>query len=175
MGRTSNKVWKQTVAVVREAGRGAGLPCAICRGALGPIDYRTREEADADARATGEWWLVGAHRPLGLSVDHIVPHAAGGTDTIDNAQQAHAVCNSRAQDKGRTRARRDAAERPVNGYWKPVDGVGEPLPGRAIPGAQQGRHVFVAGPGEGTARLGFRTGPHGIARPPSTPEKPRSA
>lgn len=60
----------------RHAARGHP-PCAICNQ---PIDY--------DAHHLD---------PMSFTVDHIVPLAAGGTDTIDNIQPAHRKCN---RDKG---------------------------------------------------------------------------
>lgn len=38
-------------------------------------------------------WLCG--RPGADTVDHIVPYALGGADTIDNLRPAHRSCNSR--------------------------------------------------------------------------------
>lgn len=171
MSRTSTKVWRQIVATVREVGRGADLPCGICRGTLGPIDYRTAAEADRQARAAGEWWLIGAYRPLGLSVDHIVPVAAGGADTLENVTGVHNVCNSSAGAKGHRR-RRTPENKPAHGYWKPVDGNGENLPGRAVPGTRRGSFVFVADPGGPPPPPPPAAGAFGVANPPSVSETP---
>lgn len=141
MSRTATAVWKRVVAEVRKRGRERGLPCHLCRGALGPIDYRTQAEADKEAKAQGAWWLIGAPRPLALSVDHIRPHAAGGTDTLDNAAPSHAVCNSRAGAKGTTRP---AKPQPIVGHWEPLDTNGARYPGRAIPGTRTPTHIFQA-------------------------------
>lgn len=149
MGRTSQRAWVRVAGEVRRIGRESGLPCSLCRGALGPIDYRTRAEADRDAREAGEWWLLGAHRPLALHVDHVVPYSAGGTDTLDNAAPTHALCNERAGAKGKRSSSGAGAEprkAAVLGHWKPLDGRSEPLPGRAVPGQQTSTHVFVAAP-----------------------------
>lgn len=143
--RTGNAAWKRVVREVRRLGQETLLPCSLCRGALGPVDYRTRAEADREARETGQWWLIGAHRPLALSVDHIVPHAAGGPDAIENAAVSHAVCNSRAGAKGKKKSKPTA--QPVVGSWVPLDDDnGNPLPGRAVPGQRTETHVFVANP-----------------------------
>lgn len=144
--RTTTWLWRKIAAEVREQGRAIGLPCALCGGARGPIDYRTRAEADRDARAAGEYWLVGAYRPMALDVDHVIPVARGGADTIGNAQQSHAACNREAQAKGMKPKRNAKANkpRPVIGRWMPIAGSGDPLPGRAVPGQRTGTHVFVA-------------------------------
>lgn len=54
-------------------------PCAICQQ---PIDY------DLPHLDPGEF-----------VVDHIIPLARGGTDTIDNKQAAHRSCNRAKSDK----------------------------------------------------------------------------
>lgn len=54
-------------------------PCHICGT---PIDY------DAD-------WLS----PLSFTVDHIIPLAKGGPDTLDNKAAAHRACNRSKSDK----------------------------------------------------------------------------
>lgn len=48
-------------------------PCAIC---LLPIDYSLRHPD-----------------PMSYTVDHVIPLAKGGTDTLDNKQSAHRTCN----------------------------------------------------------------------------------
>lgn len=144
MSRTSATRWVRIVAAVRKQGRTAAAPCALCHGARGPIDYRTQGEADRDAREVGEWWLLGAYRPLALAVDHVIPYAAGGTDTMDNTQPTHGVCNAEAGAK--TTARKPRREHPQNGFWRPLNGQGQPLPGRALHGAHTATHEFVAGP-----------------------------
>lgn len=120
MGRTSVRAWVQVAAEVRRLGKATDAPCALCRGARGPIDYRTQAEADTDARATGEWWLIGGQRPLALHVDHIVPHTAGGPDTMENSQPSHAVCKAQAGAKAARRTR--AKPLPALGYWQPISG-----------------------------------------------------
>lgn len=144
MSRTTTTTWRKITRVIRAQGRQANLPCAICHGALGPIDYRTQGEADREARAAGRYWELRQPRPLALDVDHITPHVAGGTDTLDNAVQTHAVCNRRAGAKGTKSTAR--SQQPVNGHWTPKTGTGPSLPGRAKPGAQTATHVFTAGP-----------------------------
>lgn len=153
MSRTATWTWRNIVRQVRVDGRERNLPCHLCRGALGPIDYRTRAEADAESRANGLWWLVGKHLPLSLAVDHIVPHAAGGADTLANAAPAHALCNGRAGAKGPVPTRAGGQGRAngptptlkaVSGRWRPLQGQGEALAGRAIPGQRTATHVFVA-------------------------------
>ncbi len=37
--------------------------------------------------------------PMSYVVDHVIPVAKGGPDTIDNKQAAHRSCNSRKYDK----------------------------------------------------------------------------
>lgn len=37
--------------------------------------------------------------PMSFVVDHIVPLAKGGTDTLDNKQAAHRTCNRTKSDK----------------------------------------------------------------------------
>ncbi|WP_342800985.1 HNH endonuclease signature motif containing protein [Nocardia sp. No.11] len=54
-------------------------PCGICDG---PIDY------------TLHWRNPGA-----FVVDHIIPLALGGPDTIENKQAAHRHCNQQKADK----------------------------------------------------------------------------
>lgn len=53
-------------------------PCALCGG---EIDY------DADHLD-----------PLSFVIDHIIPLARGGTDTLDNVQPAHRHCNRLKSD-----------------------------------------------------------------------------
>lgn len=143
MSRTATATWKRIAATVRAQGRANNTPCHLCHGTLGPIDYRTQGEADKDARRTGEWWLVGVHRPLAFHADHIVAHAAGGADHIEQVAPSHAVCNERAGAKGTQR--RKPANKPVTGHWHPLDGNGPPLPGRATPGQTTATHRFTAG------------------------------
>ena len=45
------------------------------------------------ARDRGICWLCG--RPGADTVDHVIPRALGGPDTLDNLRAAHRVCNSR--------------------------------------------------------------------------------
>ncbi|MFC2625064.1 HNH endonuclease [Propionibacterium acidifaciens] len=54
-------------------------PCAICGQ---PIDYD-----------------LPCWNDMSFVVDHILPLAAGGPDTIDNKQPAHRVCNRQKSDK----------------------------------------------------------------------------
>jgi 5-methylcytosine-specific restriction endonuclease McrA len=37
--------------------------------------------------------------PMSFVVDHIAPIVKGGTDTLDNKQAAHRLCNNRKYDK----------------------------------------------------------------------------
>ncbi|WP_314711974.1 HNH endonuclease signature motif containing protein [Propionibacterium acidifaciens] len=53
-------------------------PCAICGQ---PIDYTLPHD-----------------NPMAYVVDHIIPIAAGGPDTIDNKQPAHRDCNRQKGD-----------------------------------------------------------------------------
>lgn len=55
-------------------------PCAICGG---DIDYDTTDHLD----------------PYSFTVDHIIPLAKGGADTLDNKQPAHRKCNRDKSDK----------------------------------------------------------------------------
>lgn len=146
--RTGTTAWRKIAAQVRNIGRQNNLPCVLCGGALGPVDYRTTAQADRDARNTGQWWLIGQPRPLALAVDHIVPHAAGGADSLDNTQVTHAVCNQRAGAKGARRARANttAPARAVIGHWIPLDSNDDstPLLGRAVPGQRTRTHIFRA-------------------------------
>lgn len=144
MGRTSGKSWRRVTATVRRHVRDTGAPCALCHGTRGPIDWRTRAQADTEARARGEWWLVGAQRPLSLHVDHIIPFVAGGTDTLDNAQPTHAVCNESKGAGQFTRRTTKTKKRAVVGFWIARDGNGPKLAGRAVPGSTTTTHIFVA-------------------------------
>ena len=143
--RTATTAWKRVVREVRRIGQEESAPCSLCRGARGPIDYRTQGEADRDARISGEWWLVRAYRPLALDVDHVVPALAGGADTLENAMPSHAVCNREAQAKGVPQHRPTAptTPRPVVGHWQPLDGSDGALPGYDVPGRRTDSHVFV--------------------------------
>jgi 5-methylcytosine-specific restriction endonuclease McrA len=143
VSRTSTKQWRQVAAEVRRNGRALGAACALCGGARGPIDYRTQAEADREARANGEWWLIGAPRPLALHVDHIVPYVAGGQDVLGNAACSHAACNISAGAKGARRAKRASRAVVSTGEWRPLSGVGDALPGRGIAGQRTATHVFV--------------------------------
>lgn len=139
MSRTGTTQWKHVAAQVRADSREGNLPCALCRGAHGPIDYRPQAEADRDARDAGAWWLIGQPRPLAFACDHITPHAAGGTDTLDNAQPAHRACNEQA---GAKRTPRRTRPRPAPGYWEPLNGNGPKLPGHGTPGQTTATHRF---------------------------------
>lgn len=57
----------------------SNAPCAICGQ---PIDYR----------------LPHLH-PMAFVVDHIIPLAAGGPDTLENKQACHRSCNRDKSDK----------------------------------------------------------------------------
>ncbi|WP_040815063.1 HNH endonuclease signature motif containing protein [Nocardia concava] len=63
----------------RAAVRRGKPDCALCHGA---IDYTLRSP-----------------HPLSFEVDHIVPLAKGGTDTLDNCQPSHRHCNRQKSDK----------------------------------------------------------------------------
>lgn len=54
-------------------------PCAICGQ---PIDYTLPHD-----------------NPMAYTVDHIIPIAAGGPDTLNNLQPAHRDCNRQKGDK----------------------------------------------------------------------------
>lgn len=143
MSRTASTAWKRIVRTVRARGRAANTPCHLCRGRLGAIDYRTQGEADAEARAGGRYWEIGAPRPLALDVDHLIPHVAGGRDTLENAAPTHALCNRKAGAKSAVTARKTKPV-PVTGHWTPITGDGPALPGRAIAGTRTRTHVFRA-------------------------------
>lgn len=149
MSRTSTTRWRQVTRHIRAEGLANNTPCHLCQGTLGPIDYRTQSQADNDARTSGEYWLIKAPRPLALSVDHLLPHAAGGDDTIDNAAPTHRICNELAGAKGTPRASRNstATRRPRKtlGTWQPLNGQGAALPGFDTPGKRTTTHVFIAG------------------------------
>lgn len=140
MSRTATTAWRRVTRAVRAAGRRNNTPCGICHGALGPIDYRTRAEADRDARAAGEYWLIGAPRPLAFAADHVIPHAAGGADSVENAQPTHAICNESAGAKN-ARPKQTARPKAVNGYWHKQGE--QPLFDHAIPGAVRAGWTFV--------------------------------
>ncbi|WP_143026160.1 HNH endonuclease [Leucobacter chromiiresistens] len=143
--RTATTAWRRIAAAVREEGRKHDLPCHLCRGARGPIDYRTQAEADRDARAEGKYWLVRAPRPLAFAADHVIAHAAGGQDSIDNAKPSHRFCNEQAGAKQATPRTRTRQAQAVVGYWFRNDGQGQPLPGRAIHGSRTATHTFRGG------------------------------
>lgn len=145
MSRTTTAVWKRIVRQVRAQGVANGTPCHLCNGARGPIDYRTQAAADRDAQESGQWWLVGAPRPLALHVDHLTPSAAGGEDTLDNVAPSHAWCNQSAGAKGAApQAPRTRKPRRTAGEWRPMSGQGEAYAGMDIPGRRTSTHVFVA-------------------------------
>ncbi|MGL3150660.1 HNH endonuclease [Microbacterium sp. A82] len=144
MSRTATTAWRRIARKVRAQGRAANTPCHLCRGRLGPIDYREQRQADAEARARGEYWLVGQPRPLALDVDHLTPHAAGGKDTLENAAPSHSACNRSAGAKGATTTRKTKPVA-VAGHWTPNTGTGPRLPGHALPGTRTKTHTFTAG------------------------------
>lgn len=87
MARTAGRMgrpYRRRRAIFRERCKRAALPCAICGGKEGQIDYRP-----------------GADRtPLGFQLDHIVPWSMlPPNDPMrwneQNWQPAHAVCNQR--------------------------------------------------------------------------------
>lgn len=139
MSRTSTTQWRQVTRKVRTQGKRNNTPCHLCKGKLGPIDYRTQGEADTEARRAGRYWEIGQQRPLALDVDHIISHAAGGTDTVENAAPTHAYCNRKAGAKNTPRV---SKTQPVAGYWHPINGNGRPLRGHAKPGARTSTHIF---------------------------------
>ncbi|WP_373426950.1 HNH endonuclease [Microbacterium sp. SORGH_AS_0888] len=143
MSRTATRTWRQIARAIREEGRKHNLPCHLCRGALGPIDYRTQAEADRDARADGRWWEIGQPRPLAFHADHIIAHAAGGTDSRENAVQSHAVCNERAGAKQAPRTTRQPRQKATAGLWVPKTNEGETLAGYAVPGTETPTHIFT--------------------------------
>ena len=63
-------------------------PCALCGE---EIDYTLRY--DVNARGSR------IPHPLSFTVDHIEPLNKGGTDTLDNKQPAHWICNRLKSDK----------------------------------------------------------------------------
>lgn len=60
-----------------------GLRCGICGEMCDPDDYSWTEYSG----------------PMRPTIDHIIPMSKGGGHTWDNVQVAHAICNSRKQDK----------------------------------------------------------------------------
>jgi hypothetical protein len=165
MGRTGTAEWKRIVAQVRRDGAANGWPCALCGGAKGPIDYRTRAQADREAKESGEFWLVGATRPLALAVDHIVPVVAGGTDDLESVQPSHQICNTSAGAKTHPKKHARPQAQPVLGVWVPLDGNGPELAGRAVPGTRTRTHVF-RGWGKDRHATGDRSPPASQRIPP---------
>lgn len=51
----------------------------------------------------------GALNPDAFTIDHVVPLARGGSDTIDNVRAAHRACNRAKSDKAVTPVLRRAA------------------------------------------------------------------
>lgn len=63
-------------------------PCGICRD---PIDYTLRFDTNAAGKRIPH--------PLSFTVDHVMPLNKGGTDTLDNKQAAHWLCNRLKSDR----------------------------------------------------------------------------
>ena len=93
-GDHNNPRWKGGKRrLYRERFKALGLPCAICKGELGAIDYTT-----SDAKA-----------PLGFVVDEIIPiskyYLAGynskeeAANDWNNLQPAHRICNAMKGNK----------------------------------------------------------------------------
>jgi 5-methylcytosine-specific restriction endonuclease McrA len=59
-----------------------GDECALCRGALGPIDYEAPQ-----------------YHPLAFEVDHIVPISRGGEKTLENSRASHRTCNRQRSNR----------------------------------------------------------------------------
>lgn len=68
--------------------RTGSMTCALCGGQCDDTDFVIRSDGTV---------ICGDNYP---SVDHIVAHANGGTDTWDNVQLAHRICNDRKRDTG---------------------------------------------------------------------------
>ena len=80
--RTGTAVWKRVSAQAIRRAQGQGLThCPVCRVEL---DYDNRKA------------------PNGASVDHVLSHAYGGADHVDNTQVICAECNSRKGKGGNT-------------------------------------------------------------------------
>jgi 5-methylcytosine-specific restriction endonuclease McrA len=60
-------------------------PCGICGQ---PIDYALKSPD-----------------PMSFEVDHIIPRAAGGPDTLENKQASHRKCNRTKWHRVKTQAR----------------------------------------------------------------------
>lgn len=170
MSRTTSTQWRRVTRTIREHGRTHNTPCHLCRGALGPIDYRTQAEADRDAEANGQYWLIKQPRPLALDVDHITAHAAGGQDTLDNAAPTHALCNRRAGAKNTPKR---VKETTVTGFWWPKNGEQKPLRGRAKPGTQTATHTFHPDTGLDPLPPPTSTPPSGVGHPSTGSRPPR--
>lgn len=108
-----NQVWRNDPVYVRRRdalkrkARAEGLPCALCKGRLGPIRFD-----------------VGQHHPLAFNADHVVPVAVA----IAQGQSAkHAVrgelipchgrCNKSRQAKAIEELRVPAADPVVTVEW----------------------------------------------------------
>jgi len=74
--RNANHVFYSTEEVIEKW----GSDCYLC--SL-PIDLK------AERRTGREGWDTGLH------VDHVIPLANGGEDTIENVRPAHGICNSK--------------------------------------------------------------------------------
>lgn len=89
--RTGTAKWKNIRAQALRAAQRDGLThCPLCRV---PLDYEN------------------CTRPNGAVGDHIVPHAKGGADHIDNVRIICFTCNSKRAGYDRKRARQRARKR----------------------------------------------------------------
>lgn len=97
--RTGTGKWKNIVKIVRQAALDAGLThCPLC--------------------GTGLDWLYGL-RPNSAEVDHIIPHAMGGEDSVHNARIICRHCNqSRGGKEGKAKqARPKRVELTTTANW----------------------------------------------------------
>lgn len=108
-----NQVWRNDPVYVRRRealkrkAKAEGLPCALCKGRLGPIRFD-----------------VGQHHPLVFNADHVVPVAVAIAQGL-SAKQAlrgelipsHFTCNAKRQAKPLEELRAPAADPIITVEW----------------------------------------------------------
>lgn len=97
-----------------------GWKCWICSGAVDPA--------------------LSPSRPLGASIDHVLPVAAGGSHTWDNVRLAHLVCNTRRGTAGMLRLPAPSLEAFVRGGKAMLPSGTCRCCGVAIPARQAARY-----------------------------------
>ena len=108
-----NQVWRNDPVYVRRRealkrkAKAEGLPCALCKGKLGPIRF------DVDQ-----------HHPLVFNADHVVPVAVAIAQGLSPKQAvrgellvSHGTCNKRRQAKTLDELRVPAADPVVTVEW----------------------------------------------------------